>query len=138
MSLKSPIPGFLQSRGSFPVKLNGAVGAFLEGRIVVCGGHDGNYLSTCWTHDTAEDKWEEYGRMKEARSYSAAALNDQYGWVISGGWGNGPFKSSVEHSSDGRNFETLPSMPIRLSSHCLVPLDGDEDGLFLTGGDPWL
>ena len=75
--------------------------------------------------------------MREARSYSAAALNDRYGWVISGGYGGiGKSKlSSVEHTSDGRNFETLPSMPIPLVSHCLVSLDGDEDGdLFVTGG----
>jgi len=142
MSLTSAIPECLKSRGSFPSKLSGAVGAFLEGRIIVCGGYDGtNPLSTCWAYDTAEDKWGEYGRMREARYFSAAALNDRYGWVISGGYGNDGRTSSVEHSSDGRNFENLPSMPIRLwqlrlSRHCLVSLDGDEDGLFVTGGYP--
>ena len=142
LSLKSPKPECLKSRGSFPKKLYGAFGAFLEGRGVVCGGQDEhyNYLSTCWTYDTATDKWEEYGRMREARFLSAAALNNQYGWVISGGYGTdgqrGP-KSSVEHTSDGRNFETLPSMPITLNSHCLVSLDGDEDGLFYYWGLRW-
>ena len=59
-------------------------------------------------------------------------LNDQNGWVISGGYGP---RSSVEHTMDGRNFETLPSMPIELYGHCIVSLGGDEDGdLFVTGG----
>ena len=71
--------------------------------------------------------------MGEERHFSAAALTSQNEWVISGGYG-GSSKSSVESTSDGRNFETFPSMPIALSSHCLISLDGDEGDLFVTGG----
>ena len=70
--------------------------------------------------------------MGEERYYSAAALTSRNEWVISGGR-PGP-KSSVERTSDGRNFETFPSMPIALSTHCLISLDGDEGDLFVTGG----
>ena len=75
-------------------------------------------------------------RMQEERSYSAATLNAGTGneWVVSGGW-NGERKSSVERTSDGRNFETFrQSMPIALDNHCLVSLDEDGGDLFVTGG----
>ena len=73
--------------------------------------------------------------MQEERGYSAATLNTGNEWIVSGGYGNGEYKSSVERTSDGRNFETFPqSMPIALTSHCLVSLDGDEGDLFVTGG----
>ena len=69
-------------------------------------------------------------RMQEERGFSAATLNTRNEWVISGDG-----KSSLERTSDGRNFETFPqSMPLRLDHHCLVSLDGDEGDLFVTGG----
>ena len=72
--------------------------------------------------------------MQEERGYSAATLNTGNELVVSGG-GFPNRKSSVERTYDGRNFETFPqSMPIALTSHCLVSLDGDEGDLFVTGG----
>ena len=74
--------------------------------------------------------------MQEERYLSGAALTPGNEWVISGGYGNWERKSSVERTSDGRNFETFPqSMPIAISNHCLVSLDGDERDLFVTGGN---
>ena len=139
-SSDAPLPECLSSpRGNFPIKLQNAVGTFLGGRVIVCGGRDNNYndLSTCWSYDPAEDRWTEDGRMQEEKTRSAATLNTGTGneWFVSGGYGNGEYKSSVERTSDGRNFETFPqSMPITLSSHCLVSLDGDGGDLFVTGG----
>ena len=74
--------------------------------------------------------------MQEERYWgSAATLNTGNEWVVSGGTGGNRSKSSVERTSDGRNFETFPqSMPITLHSHCLISLDGDEGDLFVTGG----
>ena len=74
-------------------------------------------------------------RMLEARSYSAAASHPNYGWVITGGL-PGP-KSTAEKTGNGRSFNTFPSMPLSLRQHCLVSLDGGNNGDFLlTGGDP--
>ena len=70
--------------------------------------------------------------MGEERGFSAAALTSRNEWVISGGLPSP--KSSVESTSDGRNFETFPSMPIALAYHCIISLDGDEGDLFVTGG----
>ena len=79
-------------------------------------------------------------RMLETRSYSAAAYHPNYGWVITGGWGpkwnSGP-KSTAEKTGDALSFEPFPTMPLALRSHCLVSLDGGNNGDFLlTGGDP--
>ena len=73
-------------------------------------------------------------RMLEARSYSAAASHPDYGWVITGGY-DGGIKSTAEKTGNGRSFNTFPSLPVSLYSHCLVSLDGGNNGDFLlTGG----
>ena len=71
--------------------------------------------------------------MIEARGWSAAASHSDYGWVITGG--GGP-KSGDEKTDDGQAFEPfLPSTPLELQAHCLVSLDGGDNGDFLlTGG----
>jgi len=112
----------------------------LEGRVIVCGGRGTNYVyadgySTCWAYDAAEDKWTEDGQMQEKGVWSADALSPKYGWVISGGLGDGLKKlSSVKHSHDARNFQMLTPMPIALDSHCLVSLGGNTGELFVAGG----
>ena len=74
--------------------------------------------------------------MLEARYYSAAASHPNYGWVITGGYGDGGRKSTAEKTGDALSFDAFsPSMPLALSSHCLVSLDGGNNGDFLlTGG----
>ena len=73
--------------------------------------------------------------MREARYISSAASHPEHGWVITGGY-PGP-KSSAELTRDGRSFQTAPDLelPLGLSGHCLVSLDGGDSGdFFLTGG----
>ena len=141
LSPDNPIPECLTSpRGNFPKRISGAVGMTLEGRVIVCGGRGTNYVyadgySTCWAYDAAEDKWTEDGQMQEKGVWSADALSPKYGWVISGGLGDGLKKlSSVKHSHDARNFQMLTPMPIALDSHCLVSLGGNTGELFVAGG----
>ena len=49
---------------------------------------------------------------------------------------NDPCEIDVENSTiytrDGKTFADLPLMPVGLSKHCVVALDGDN--LFVTGG----
>ena len=72
--------------------------------------------------------------MLEARWLSAAASHPDYGWVITGGW-DGGLKSTAEKTGDALTFEPFPTLPLALSSHCLVSLDGGNNGDFLlTGG----
>ena len=74
-------------------------------------------------------------RMQQKRAYSAAAFHPAHGWVISGGYGDGQYKSSVESTRDGCTFQSFTELPLGLWGHCLVSLEGAESGDFLlTGG----
>ena len=73
--------------------------------------------------------------MSEARYDSAAASHPSHGWVITGGEGDGGFLSSAESTRDGRTFRPFTPLPLGLSGHCLVSLEGSDRGDFLlTGG----
>ena len=73
--------------------------------------------------------------MSEARYGSAAASHPSHGWVITGGSRNGGLLSSAESTRDGRTFRPFATIPLALSSHCLVSLEGaDSNDFLLTGG----
>ena len=73
--------------------------------------------------------------MHQKRAYSAAAYHPAHGWVISGGYGDGEYKSSVESTRDGLTFKSFADLPLGLWGHCLVSLGGAAIGDFLlTGG----
>ena len=62
--------------------------------------------------------------MPEARS--AAAFHPDHGWVITGGNPGNP-KRGAESTRNGRTFQKFTSLPLALSDHCLVSLDGKGD-----------
>ena len=71
--------------------------------------------------------------MLKKRYSPAAASHPSHGWVITGGCC--PFKSSAESTRDGRTFQSFTDLPLGLSGHCLVSLEGGDGGDFLlTGG----
>ena len=71
--------------------------------------------------------------MKEARSSSAAAFHPDHGWVITGGY-DGARKSTAERTRNGSAFDAFAKLPIALSDHCMVSLDGSDEGDFLVAG----
>ena len=73
--------------------------------------------------------------MQKPRHDSAAASHPDHGWVITGGYERS-YKSSAESTRDGRTFQSFPELPLSLSRHCLVSLDGggDSGDFLLTGG----
>ena len=73
--------------------------------------------------------------MLQPRLLSAAASHPVHGWVITGGV-EFP-RTSAEKTADGQIFDPfLPSLPLPLFKHCLVSLDGGNNGDFLlTGGN---
>ena len=73
-------------------------------------------------------------RMREKRAVAASAFNPKHGWVITGGWDGSNSLSSAERTRDGRSFEPFTELPIVLSNHCIVSLDGGNGDFFLTGG----
>ena len=72
--------------------------------------------------------------MGEKRWASAGAFHPKYGWVITGGAGNGGGLSSCEVTRDGISFKKFPALPFALCCHSIVALDGDEGDFLLTGG----
>ena len=70
--------------------------------------------------------------MKEKRGYSAAAHHEKKGFLITGGYRNGPM-SSTEITKDGVTFEYFTPLPIGVINHCAVALNDEEDGDFFVG-----
>ena len=114
------------------MRLEGTVGMTFGDRVLVCG-NDVSDDYSCWVYDAAEDKWAEdsKGNRGEGGKYSAA-LSHKYGWVIIREkfyWNDDSVL--VEHTHDGRNYESLPPLPHQGKSFedlCLVSLD-DEAGV---------
>ena len=78
--------------------------------------------------------------MKDARKFFAAAHHEVKGFLVTGSNGNGknsdPRLSSTEITIDGITFVDFTPLPFALGDHCMVALDGDNDGdFFLVGGD---
>ena len=74
--------------------------------------------------------------MKEARRFFAAAHHSVKGFLVTGGYGDNGRLSSTEITLDGITFADFTPLPFAVHDHCLVALDGYDDGdFFLTGGD---
>ena len=74
--------------------------------------------------------------MKEARRFFAAAHHQVKGFLVSGSNDENLRLSSTEITIDGITFVDFTPLPFALGDHCMVALDGDNDGdFFLVGGD---
>ena len=73
-------------------------------------------------------------RMREKRTSAGSAFNPKHGLIITGGWDGSNSLSSAERTRDGRSFEPFTKLPIVLSNHCIVSLDGGNGDFFITGG----
>ena len=72
--------------------------------------------------------------MTTSRAHHAAAHHKDVGFLITGGKWPENFKSSTEITRDGVTFEAFTPLPVGLRDHCMVALDGDEEGDFFVGG----
>merc|ERR1711879_325082 len=72
--------------------------------------------------------------MGTSRELHAAAHHKDLGFLITGGKHPESYKTSTEITRDGVTFEAFTPLPIGLRSHCMVALDGDEEGDFFVGG----
>jgi len=128
--------------GNFPVFINNPVGTKFGQIPHVCGGdQNGRHSDQCWKLDGQTLKWSHAGRMNEARLNAVGAHHPQLGFLVSGGSNasyhgdpSGSILSSTEVSTDGRTFSAYTPLPIELSGHCMVALDGDDGEFFLAGG----
>ena len=91
-------------------------------------------LKAMWCHHAARGNYILPCSMTESRIDHAAAHHKDLGFLITGGKWPESFKSSTEITRDGDTFEAFTPLPIGLRAHCMVALDGDEEGDFFVGG----
>ena len=76
------------------------------------------------------DTWSVSGVMSTFKGESSACtVNSFPEMILNGGYSE---EDSTISTYDGERFKGLPPMPLGLSRHCVVALDGDD--LFVTGG----
>ena len=53
----------------FPIKVEGAVGTYIDGKIMVCGGRSSfeDYSKRCFNYDNGKNEWEEADAMNDPR-----------------------------------------------------------------------
>ena len=70
----------------FPLENYAAVGAYLHGTPVVCGGLYSSYYQTCYKYTNTG--WQQFASMKEKRGY-AAGITYKNKFHVFGGYADG-------------------------------------------------
>lgn len=133
-----PIP-FQKSDGS-PFS-NGAVGALIDEKIMVCGGRTGYtegglpaLSDKCYTL-TDGTQWTPAPDMENKRAYAAAAKTEDGWWVTGGTNVSRVMRDAATKSTEiliNGKWESGPELPIALFGHCLLKLNSKQH--LLAGG----
>ena len=110
-----------QSLPDYPLEGLGATGAFVNNKVVICGGTGG---TNCYTLGRNEKTWTLIGNMIAYRAAAAAvAFNNKL--VIFGGYDpdNNRLLSTEEIDVDTGTATAGPDMPFINGFHCAVKLD---------------
>ena len=84
----------------FPVQLYAAVGANLDGTLVLCGGRSGStYSDKCYR--LKNGTWEEFATMNEKRSFVAGVIHNDKLHVFGGYSGSSNLQTSETINVDG-------------------------------------
>jgi hypothetical protein len=130
--LEDPIP-------DFPLKVQGAVGSVIDGKVTVCGGQDlltRNYVSECYQLDHNQVVWKAFPSLSHARYESGEGLVKQGWWVIGGEGGNGAAANTTEIFKDGvwkAGPEIPPVFDTWTGKPCVVNIN--DTHTFVAGGD---
>lgn len=106
----------------YPQKLSGAFGTFLDGKIVVCGGKDGdNYEDECYYLERGRCEWmKDNNSLSKSRHRAASVKLSPSEWWIAGGAASGGCLNASE-------IKTFGSPPI---SYTALPVDAINNNLF--------
>lgn len=110
-----------------PEPMRGAIGAYVNGKIIVCGVLGG---SNCYVYSFATREWEKTVSWGSDRSDSASAVVDEATWWIAGGFGGSYLNDSLVYN--GGTFAPGPELPYAAYSACAVKVN--ETHVFLGGG----
>ena len=105
----------------FPVKLQAAVGANLDGIPVVCGGqvYPSTYYQTCYKFTNTG--WQEFASMKEKRGNAAGIMHKNKLHVF-GGYGGSISKTTELISIDGE-VKYGPGLPEAVFYHAITSIN---------------
>ena len=113
----------------FPLANAGAVGANLNGTLVVCGGTYSGSYQTCYNFTNAG--WQQFSSMKEKRRFAAGVMSKNKFHVFGGYDGSSLLQTSEIISMDG-GVEYGPELPVAVSSHAIISINSTLS--LLSGG----
>ena len=103
-----------------------AVGAFVAGKAMVCGGQ----VIDCFSYNFKARTWEQEEPLDGERKNAASVLVDKNTWWIAGGFGSPYYASSIVYN--GTSFSPGPRLPKAQSSFCLAKINSTS--IFMAGG----
>lgn len=111
--------------GSLNVNVDyGAVGAFVDGRIIVCGGYFVNERkSGCSLFDEAAGNWIEGPSMSQPRIDADSVQFNPDSWWITGGYDNLMLNSSDSFSPSSSSFAPYDNLPEGLYDHSMAAIN---------------
>ena len=114
----------------FPIEIDGAVGANLQGTPVVCGGNFGSTRSDKCYKFTKTSGWQEFSTMKDKRR-TAAGIVYKNKLHIFGGYDTSGLQSSEIISEDGEVIYG-PDLPTAIYKHTITAVNATVS--ILSGG----
>ena len=114
-----------QSLPAYPLAIGVATGAFVNSRVVICGGASFSATSQCYSIGKNETEWKLVGNMITPR-YAAASVEIDNKLVIFGGkdaTGSNYLQSTEEFDVETRTSKAGPNMPLGIYHHCAVKLN---------------
>ncbi len=109
----------------YPLSVFEAVGAFIDGRPRVCGGHDGvEVTDKCYQYMHESNQWREVKEMLTPRYKQGSSLVDSTTWFITGGY-NAAHLDTTEVWQD-EAFAYGPPLPQPLRDHCQLTINSSH------------
>ena len=109
----------------------GAVGTFIDGSVLVCGGTgaDGN-TDSCFTYHV-NGSWTQSEPLPECRAYAAAAVFNPSEWWITGGYcyddpHYNHYQSTLLYSNSTSGFQPYVDLPYEREYHNLVRVNSTQ------------
>ena len=119
----------------YPIKIEGATGVYMDGKVVICGGGS-QITNKCYQLKKGDKTFKEVYTMKQKRYY-ARSIVIQGEMLVSGGHngntyiGTGEFiNNQISKNTEPRNNLQLPEA---VHLHAIVSID--QSTFFLIGGD---
>ena len=116
----------------FPAVLIGAVGANLDGTLVVCSGYESSigYSDKCFRFINAA--WEEFATMKENRQFAAGVMHDDKLHVFSGRNSVSSYLYTSETINLDGEVSNGPDLPTAVWGHAMTKINDTVS--LLSGG----